>query len=96
MPLAGTVFEAPKGTQPERDHLGELAFRAVSYTPWPLEQGAVGERLRIDVGQPGKTQPRTYVFSKVRPSVESTDKVAGFCLPACLLVFASRWLSSKP
>ncbi|GAB4813742.1 hypothetical protein N2152v2_000788 [Parachlorella kessleri] len=65
--ITGTVFEAPEGTQPERDRLGELAFRAISYTPWPLEQGAAGDRLRIHVGPPGKTQPRTYVFSKVLP-----------------------------
>lgn len=32
----------------------------------PLEAGGEGERIRIDVGTPGKKQPRTYVFNKVR------------------------------
>lgn len=63
----GTLFEAPGGATPERDRKGELAFRAVSYTPWPVEEGFEGERLRLDVGVVGERQPRTFVFSKVLP-----------------------------
>lgn len=36
---AGTIFEAPEGAAPERDRKGELAFRAISYTPWPVSGG---------------------------------------------------------
>ena len=43
---------------------GELAFRAVSYTPWPVEQGFEGERIRIGVGAVREPQLRTYVFEK--------------------------------
>ena len=43
---------------------GELAFRAVSYTPWPVEQGFEGERVRIGVGAVREPQLRTYVFEK--------------------------------
>ena len=39
--------------------------QAVSYTPWPVEEGVEGERLRLDVGVVGERQPRTFVFSKV-------------------------------
>lgn len=66
-PGAGAVFEAQQGTVPERDRRGELAFRAVSYTPWPVEEGAEGERLRIPQGTVGQLQPRTFVFSRVLP-----------------------------
>ena len=51
---------------PERDRRGELAFRAVSYTPWPVEEGAAGERLRVEVGPVEGRQLRTFVFEKVR------------------------------
>lgn len=51
IPPAGTVFEAPEGRQPERDRLGELAFRAISYTPWPLEAGEEEKgELQITMG----------------------------------------------
>jgi hypothetical protein len=62
----GAVFEAPEGAVPERDRRGELAFRPISYTPWPVEAGAEGERLRLEVGPVGSAQLRTFVFSKVR------------------------------
>lgn len=43
---------------------GELAFRAVSYTPYPVEEGVEGERLRIEVGPTDRRVPRTYLFEK--------------------------------
>lgn len=43
---------------------GELAWRAISYTPWPVEEGTAGERMRVDVGPVGERQPRTFVFDK--------------------------------
>ncbi|KAL4428114.1 hypothetical protein ABPG75_002203 [Micractinium tetrahymenae] len=63
----GTIFEAPEGAAPERDRKGELAFRPISYTPWPVEEGVEGERIRIDVGAVGERAPRTFVFSKALP-----------------------------
>lgn len=36
----------------------------MSYTPFPVEEGAEGERLRVDVGPVGARQPRTFVFEK--------------------------------
>ena len=66
---AGTLFEAPPGAAPERDRRGELAFRAVSWTPWPVEEEAEGERLRLEVGTVGQLQKRTFVFEKVRRGV---------------------------
>ena len=41
---------------------GELAYKAVSYTPYPVEAGAEGERVRVDVGPVAARQPRTFVF----------------------------------
>lgn len=35
----GVVFEAPSGSEPERDATGRLAFRAIGYTPWPVDKG---------------------------------------------------------
>ncbi|GIL78528.1 hypothetical protein Vretifemale_7945 [Volvox reticuliferus] len=46
-PATGTRFEAPEGVTPERDKNGELAFRPISYTPWPVDQDYEGERVRI-------------------------------------------------
>jgi hypothetical protein len=46
------MFAAAVGAAavPERDKFGNLAFRAISYTPWPVPSDYEGERLRIDVG----------------------------------------------
>jgi hypothetical protein len=43
---------------------GELAWRAISYTPWPVEEGAEGERVRVLVGAVGERALRTFVFGK--------------------------------
>lgn len=63
-PATGVYFQSPDGSVPERDRKGELAFRPVSYTPWPVEAGTPGERLRIDVGPASCTSPRTFVFDR--------------------------------
>lgn len=63
-PATGVYFQSPDGTIPERDRKGELAFRPVSFTPWPVEAGTPGERLRIDVGPASSTSPRTFVFNR--------------------------------
>lgn len=63
-PATGVYFESPDGTIPERDRKGELAFRPVSFTPWPVEAGTPGERLRIDVGPASETSPRTFIFDR--------------------------------
>lgn len=64
-PKTGTVFETQEGIQPERDRFGALAFRPVSYTPWPVPQDAEGERLRVAVGPVGRTELTTFVFDRV-------------------------------
>jgi hypothetical protein len=46
------------------DVQGELAWRAVSYTPYPIEEGAEGDRLRVQVGPVGERQLRTFVFER--------------------------------
>ncbi|EFJ42115.1 hypothetical protein VOLCADRAFT_119533 [Volvox carteri f. nagariensis] len=66
-PSTGTRFEAPEGVVPERDKNGELAFRPISYTPWPVDEGVEGERVRLAVGPVGSRQLRTYVFARVLP-----------------------------
>ena len=63
-PSTGVVFETDEGKLPEKDRKGELAFKAVSYTPWPVEAGAEGERVRVLVGPVGACMPRTYVFPR--------------------------------
>lgn len=57
---------------------GELAFRAVSFTPWPVEEGCEGERIRIRVGPVSSPEPRTFVF--VKCAVDHTSSVS--CLKA--------------
>jgi len=47
-----------------RDKDGKLAYRAVSYTPWPVEEGTEGKQLRIDVGPVNRTEKETYVFDR--------------------------------
>ncbi|KAL6761927.1 hypothetical protein V8C86DRAFT_2526243 [Haematococcus lacustris] len=64
-PDTGAVFQGSGGTLPERNQRGELAFRPLAYTPWPVEEGAPGERLRVPVGQVRRRQPRTFVFQKL-------------------------------
>ena len=49
--------------QPARAQ-GDLAFRPVSYTPWPVEEDYEGERVRVRVGSVAARQPRTFAFSK--------------------------------
>ena len=67
-PSTGVVFEARPGEPlPERDRRGELAFRAVSFTPFPVEEGSAGERIRVEVGPIDSKTPRTYVFEKRLP-----------------------------
>lgn len=68
-PDTGVAFEAAPGAEPARDRFGELAFRPVSYTPWPVEDAAAagGEAVRIGVGPVGATAPRTFIFDKVLP-----------------------------
>lgn len=63
-PATGLYFQSQDGRIPERDKKGELAIRPVSYTPWPVEVGTPGERLRIDVGPASCTSPRTFVFDR--------------------------------
>ena len=63
-PATGMYFQSQEGAAPERDRKGELAFRPISYTPWPVEEGTPGERLRIDVGPASSTAPRTFVFDR--------------------------------
>jgi len=46
---------------------GELAFRALSYTPWPVPEDAPGTRLRIPVGPTADCQLRTFVFEQQLP-----------------------------
>eukprot|EP00882_Tetradesmus_deserticola_P006919 GHRQ01007289.1.p1 GENE.GHRQ01007289.1~~GHRQ01007289.1.p1 ORF type:complete len:321 (+),score=76.04 GHRQ01007289.1:173-1135(+) len=64
----GFSFYAPEdGTVPERDKNGNLAFRAISYTPWPVPSDFEGERLRIDVGPIAAREARTFVFNRLLP-----------------------------
>ena len=57
---------AAGGAGPERDRRGELAYRPLSFTQYPVEAGEPGERLRVAVGPVGARVPRTFVFTKVR------------------------------
>lgn len=64
----GTVFQSPPGFEPERDKKGQLAYKAVSYTPWPIAEGSKGQRLRIKVGPLSNQRPETYVFERQAPT----------------------------
>ncbi|KAI8105693.1 hypothetical protein M9434_000275 [Picochlorum sp. BPE23] len=48
-----------------RDAKGEIAYRAVRYTPWLTEQGPDDECIRINVGPVGRTLPKSYLFDKI-------------------------------
>eukprot|EP00882_Tetradesmus_deserticola_P008531 GHRQ01008996.1.p1 GENE.GHRQ01008996.1~~GHRQ01008996.1.p1 ORF type:complete len:294 (+),score=64.92 GHRQ01008996.1:166-1047(+) len=64
----GFLFYTPEdGTVPERDRNGNLTFRAISYTPWPVPSDVEGERLRIDVGPIAAREARTFVFNHLLP-----------------------------
>lgn len=63
-PETGVVFESPKGTEPARDRYGELAFKAISWTPWPVDSKTQGEAVRLEVGPVGSKVPRTFIFEK--------------------------------
>src|SRR4051812_29049242 len=47
-PATGAVFAKEPSESPERDKWGELAFRPISYTPWPVKQGEEGGMCRGD------------------------------------------------
>ena len=70
-PDTGVVFETDADRAPEKDRRGELAFKAVSYTPWPVEQGAAGDRVRVAVGPVNACMPRTYVFPRSGTAMHS-------------------------
>jgi hypothetical protein len=61
---AGTLCEGARCSATEPFSQGELAFRPVSYTPWPVEEDYEGERVRIRVGSIAARQLLTFVFSK--------------------------------
>lgn len=63
----GIVFDARDGSVPERDKQGDLAFRAISYTPWPVDREFEGVRLRLEVGPVGARELRTFVFNPLLP-----------------------------
>ena len=37
---------------------GQLAFRPISFTPWPVDESFEGERVRIAVGKVNETELR--------------------------------------
>lgn len=63
-PGTGVVFEGESGARPELDRRGQLAWRALSYQQWPVEAGAEGDRVRVQVGPVNALEPRTYVFTR--------------------------------
>jgi len=74
----GVAFRSRPGVQPMRDKDGKLAYRAVSYTPWPVEEGTEGKQLRIDVGPVNRTEKETYVFDRV---LQKESEVLAVTLP---------------
>jgi hypothetical protein len=63
---------------------GELVFKVISYTPYPVDENIEGERIRINVGPVGNCQPRTFVFDKTLPqpsefAVVTLDRPLGVC-----------------
>ncbi len=50
--IYGTAIHLPASMQ------GELAFRPISYTPWPVDESYEGERVRIAVGPVNNRQLR--------------------------------------
>lgn len=46
---------------------GELVFKVVSFTPYPVYENVAGERIRIDAGPVGSCEPRTFVLEKLLP-----------------------------
>uniref|UniRef100_A0A7S3RAD1 Uncharacterized protein n=1 Tax=Dunaliella tertiolecta TaxID=3047 RepID=A0A7S3RAD1_DUNTE len=69
-PKTGAFFEAPEGESPLKDQKGELAFRPISYLPWPVPEDYEGTRLRVAVGERSSKEMRTFVFNKLRPDGE--------------------------
>lgn len=63
---------------------GQLAFRAFSYTPWPVPADAEGERLRIKVGPVADRRPRCE--ARARPNAATP------ALMHTLLLSSSRML----
>ncbi|MEW5305499.1 MAG: hypothetical protein WDW36_008033 [Sanguina aurantia] len=46
---------------------GEIVCRAVGYTPWPVDSGTAGDRVRVDVGPINERKARSYVFERLLP-----------------------------
>jgi hypothetical protein len=77
-PDTGLAFEAGPGEAPELDGRGNLAYRAVSYTPQPVEAGAPGDRVRVAVGPIRARVARTFVFERV---LGGPSRIFGVSLP---------------
>ncbi|GMH33601.1 hypothetical protein BSKO_01435 [Bryopsis sp. KO-2023] len=85
-PETGIVFEGPEGTSPERDQKGELVWKAISYTPWPVSEGTDGEKIQIEVGPVKAREKRSYLFEKI---VKGPSELIAVSLPRPLgIVFA--------
>ncbi|MEW5318971.1 MAG: hypothetical protein WDW38_010149 [Sanguina aurantia] len=52
---------------PELDKQGDIVCRAVGYTPWPVDSGTPGDRVRVEVGPINEKKARSYVFERLLP-----------------------------
>ncbi|KAK9833846.1 hypothetical protein WJX74_007752 [Apatococcus lobatus] len=78
-PESGAFFQGPEpGVLPERDSKGELAFRPISYTPWPVDAAEDGQRIRVDVGPISRRSPRTFVFDRL---LQQPSQILSVTLP---------------
>lgn len=93
-PNTGAIFESEDGRRPDRDNRGELIFKAIGFTPWPVpaEEAAHSEGLRLMVGPVKKRVPRTYVFDKILPQPSMLVVVT---LPRPLGIVFEEDLSSR-
>ena len=57
-PAPSLASQRPSQLGSSRPPQSLLAFKPISYTPWPVPSDAPGERIRIEVGKVGATEPR--------------------------------------
>jgi hypothetical protein len=62
---------------------GEIVFRPIGYTPWPVEEGYEGVRVRVPVGPVRKREPRTFVFAVSSRSELVQVRVWRVCVCVC-------------
>jgi hypothetical protein len=65
---------------------GDIVFKPIGYTPWPVEEGFEGIQVRVAVGPVRKRELRSYMFKPLLGGPGRSELVqvcVGLCQEGC-------------